>query len=120
MGAEHVAGIENNVGGHLARDGGHCLLRALGAGTGQSCKIPHCGYYARTFRFLDANSHSLSLQALHAGVERDEERQRIKRQRQAEFEMQRKLEEEYRKIQKVSDSGIGGSGQEEKNIGQGT
>ncbi|KAL2222312.1 hypothetical protein M432DRAFT_636933 [Thermoascus aurantiacus ATCC 26904] len=58
--------------------------------------------------------------ALHAGVERDEERQRIKRQRQAEFEMQRKLEEEYRKIQKVSDSGIGGSGQEEKNIGQGT
>ncbi|EEA18764.1 hypothetical protein TMatcc_010695 [Talaromyces marneffei ATCC 18224] len=39
--------------------------------------------------------------AMHAGVERDEERQRIKRERQADFEMQRRLEEEYRKIQHV-------------------
>lgn len=38
---------------------------------------------------------------MHAGVERDEERQRIKRERQADFEMQRRLEEEYRKIQHV-------------------
>lgn len=40
---------------------------------------------------------------MHAGVERDEERQRIKRERQADFEMQRQLEEEYRKIQHVPD-----------------
>ena len=40
---------------------------------------------------------------MHAGVERDEERQRIKRERQADFEMQRRLEEEYRKIQNVPD-----------------
>ncbi|CRG91553.1 hypothetical protein PISL3812_08603 [Talaromyces islandicus] len=39
--------------------------------------------------------------AMHAGVERDEEKQRIKRERQADFEMQRRLEEEYRKIQNV-------------------
>jgi protein PET117 len=48
---------------------------------------------------------------MHAGVERDEERQRIKRERQADFEMQRRLEEQYRKIQNVpegqNDSGSG-------------
>jgi protein PET117 len=52
---------------------------------------------------------------MHAGVERDEERQRIKRERQADFEMQRRLEEEYRKIQNVpegqNDSGSPGLGQ---------
>ncbi|KAL1990423.1 hypothetical protein VTN49DRAFT_6262 [Thermomyces lanuginosus] len=41
--------------------------------------------------------------AMHAGVQRDEEKQRIKRERMADFEMQRRLEEEYRKIQHVSD-----------------
>jgi protein PET117 len=41
---------------------------------------------------------------MHAGVVRDVEQQRIKRERQADFEMQRQLEEEYRKIQSVSDS----------------
>ncbi|OJD14444.1 hypothetical protein AJ78_05212 [Emergomyces pasteurianus Ep9510] len=45
--------------------------------------------------------------AMHAGVERDLENQRIKRERQADFEMQRALEAEYRKIQTVSDSGNG-------------
>lgn len=56
---------------------------------------------------------------MHAGVERDMERQRIKRERQADFERQRLLEAEYRKIQTVSDGdkGGGGSGTE---IKQGT
>ena len=40
---------------------------------------------------------------MHAGVIRDMERQQIKRERQADFEMQKKLEDEYRKIQTVSD-----------------
>lgn len=40
---------------------------------------------------------------MYAGVERDMERQRVKRERQADFEMQRRLEAEYRKIQTVSD-----------------
>ncbi|KAJ9200464.1 hypothetical protein DTO166G4_9065 [Paecilomyces variotii] len=44
--------------------------------------------------------------AMHAGVERDVERQRIKQERQAEFEMQRRLEEEYRKIQTDLKAGI--------------
>ncbi|KAL1878381.1 hypothetical protein Plec18167_004453 [Paecilomyces lecythidis] len=57
--------------------------------------------------------------AMHAGVERDEERQRIKRERQAEFEMQRRLEEEYRKLQTVSGN-IDGSSEGENNIGQRT
>lgn len=48
---------------------------------------------------------------MHAGVERDEERQRIKRERQADFEMQRRLEEEYRKIQNVPE------GQNEPGLG---
>jgi protein PET117 len=40
---------------------------------------------------------------MHAGVLRDMEQQRVKRERQADFDMQRALEQEYRKIQTVSD-----------------
>ncbi|PSN67040.1 hypothetical protein BS50DRAFT_380674 [Corynespora cassiicola Philippines] len=43
--------------------------------------------------------------AMHAGVIRDYEQQRLKRERQADFEMQRALEEQYRKVQTVSDGG---------------
>ena len=39
---------------------------------------------------------------MHLGVVRDMEQQRIKKERQADFEMQRELEEEYRKVQTVS------------------
>jgi len=42
---------------------------------------------------------------MHAGVVRDVEQQRIKAERKADFEMQRQLEEEYKKIQTVSDAG---------------
>ena len=45
----------------------------------------------------------IRLKAMHAGVIRDMEQQRIKKERQADFEMQRALEEEYRKVQKVHD-----------------
>lgn len=38
---------------------------------------------------------------MHRGVERDMEKQRIRRERQADFEMQKRLEEEYRKVQTV-------------------
>jgi len=51
--------------------------------------------------------------AMHAGVERDIEQQRIKRERQADFAMQKALEEEYRKVQTVS------GGDEAGNIGEG-
>lgn len=40
---------------------------------------------------------------MHQGVVRDMERQRIKNERQADFEMQRDLEVEYRKLQNVKD-----------------
>ncbi|KAL9075550.1 MAG: hypothetical protein Q9161_001622 [Pseudevernia consocians] len=43
--------------------------------------------------------------AMHAGVIRDIEQQRVKKERQADFEMQRALEEEYRKVQQVHDEG---------------
>ena len=47
---------------------------------------------------------------MHAGVIRDMEQQKVKRERQAEFEMQRELEAEYRKVQHVRDGdGAGGS-----------
>ena len=42
---------------------------------------------------------------MHAGVIRDMEQQRIKRERQADFDMQRAMEEEYRKVQRVGDGG---------------
>ena len=48
---------------------------------------------------------------MHAGVIRDIEQQRIKKERQADFEMQKALEEEYRRVQHVNDSGaVGGGG----------
>ncbi|KAK3935542.1 hypothetical protein QBC46DRAFT_243108, partial [Diplogelasinospora grovesii] len=43
-------------------------------------------------------------EAMHAGVIRDMEQQRIKRERQLDFEQQKLLEEEYKKIQSVRDS----------------
>ncbi|KAF9692161.1 hypothetical protein EKO04_010133 [Ascochyta lentis] len=42
--------------------------------------------------------------AMHAGVIRDYEQQRVKRERQADFEMQKALQEEYLKYQTVHDS----------------
>ncbi|KAJ5464558.1 uncharacterized protein N7458_000244 [Penicillium daleae] len=39
--------------------------------------------------------------AMHRGVERDMEKQRIRQERQAEFEMQKRLEQEYLKLQTV-------------------
>lgn len=40
---------------------------------------------------------------MHAGVVRDMEQQRIKRERQLDFDMQRELEAEYKKLQTVRD-----------------
>lgn len=45
----------------------------------------------------------INCQAMHAGVLRDIEQQRIKKERQADFEMQKALEEEYKKVQHVDD-----------------
>lgn len=39
---------------------------------------------------------------MHAGVVRDEARQKVKQERKLEFEMQKRLEEEYLQIQHVS------------------
>ena len=48
---------------------------------------------------------------MHAGVIRDIEQQRVKKERQADFEMQKALEDEYRKVQHVGDGkSIGGTG----------
>ena len=43
-------------------------------------------------------------QAMHEGVVRDMEQQRVKRERQLDFEMQRELEQEYKRHQTVRDS----------------
>jgi len=43
--------------------------------------------------------------AMHQGVVRDMEQQRVKKERQLDFEMQRALEEEYKKVQSVHDGG---------------
>lgn len=47
---------------------------------------------------------------MHKGVERDMEKQRVRHERQAEFEMQKRLEEEYLKLQNVSPSVDGSPG----------
>ncbi|KAI9925709.1 hypothetical protein ASPWEDRAFT_112582 [Aspergillus wentii DTO 134E9] len=56
--------------------------------------------------------------AMHKGVERDMEKQRIRQERRADFEIQKKLEEEYRKLQNVPNS-LGESSGGNKN-GQGS
>ncbi|KAI1482988.1 hypothetical protein K445DRAFT_323463 [Daldinia sp. EC12] len=43
-------------------------------------------------------------EAMHQGVLRDMEQQRIKKERQLDFDMQRALEEEYKKGQTVRDT----------------
>jgi len=48
---------------------------------------------------------------MHAGVIRDEERTRIKRERQEDFDLQQELEKEFKKSQSVSSvDGISSSG----------
>lgn len=47
----------------------------------------------------------MHLKAMHAGVVRDMEQQRIKKERQQDFELQRAMEEEYKKVQSVHDGG---------------
>ncbi|KAA8909678.1 hypothetical protein FN846DRAFT_776018 [Sphaerosporella brunnea] len=46
--------------------------------------------------------------AMHAGVLRDEERSRIKRERQEDFEMQAALRDEFLKAQRVRETHEGG------------
>lgn len=43
---------------------------------------------------------------MHQGVVRDMEQQRLKKERQLDFEMQKALEEKYKKVQSVHDGGI--------------
>lgn len=60
---------------------------------------------------------------MHKGVERDVEKQRVRQEREAEFAMQKALEEQYLKIQTVSpstDRQIGGQNNGQNNAGQGT
>lgn len=45
--------------------------------------------------------------AMHAGVVRDMEQQRLKKERKDDFELQQALEKEYRKVQKVVDGADG-------------
>lgn len=42
---------------------------------------------------------------MHQGVVRDMEQQRIKKERQLDFDIQKVMEEEYRKVQTVKDGG---------------
>jgi len=50
----------------------------------------------------------IHLQAMHQGVIRDMEQQRIKRERQLDFDLQRELEAEYKKQQTVRESDYDG------------
>lgn len=57
---------------------------------------------------------------MHKGVERDMEKQRIRQEREADFALQKALQEQYLKVQTVSpstdDSGTG-TGQNSANQG---
>ena len=58
-------------------------------------------YYPPPTPYFPANN---APQAMHAGVLRDIERQRIKKERQLDFEVQAALERELRKSQDVVDT----------------
>jgi hypothetical protein len=59
-------------------------------------------------RFVGPNPSSelntYKLQAMHQGVIRDMEQQRLRQERRIDFEMQRALEQEYKKVQTVKDT----------------
>lgn len=63
-----------------------------------------------TFHLRLPFSFAYAFQAMHAGVLRDMEQQRIKKERKADFDMQRDLEAEYRKVQHVHDGQSTGAG----------
>lgn len=87
---------QSNAGNDHALRHRHRHLRAPAAESGQSCTT--------NLRFINRRLNTdIGLQAMHAGVIRDMEQQKIKRERQLDFEMQRQLEEEYRKVQNVTD-----------------
>jgi protein PET117 len=67
--------------------------------------VEHDGGY-----FLLYETRADSWQAMHAGVVRDMEQQRVKKERQLDFEMQKTLEEEYKKEQRVQSSTEPGAG----------
>ena len=67
-------------------------------------------YHSVTTIFIFSIMTADPLQAMHAGVIRDMEQQRLKKERQADFEMQRALEQEYRKVQPVHDGGAAEGG----------
>ncbi|KAF2668813.1 hypothetical protein BT63DRAFT_426079 [Microthyrium microscopicum] len=52
-------------------------------------------------------SQKVDQSAMHEGVLRDMESQRLRQERQLDFDVQKALEEEYRKVQTVDD-GRGG------------
>ncbi|KAI1006782.1 hypothetical protein K3495_g1434 [Podosphaera aphanis] len=50
-------------------------------------------------------AQSAEKSAMHQGVIRDLEQQRLKKERQQDFELQRALEQDYKKLQSVHDGG---------------
>lgn len=63
-----------------------------------------------TFHLQLLFSFAYAFQAMHAGVVRDMEQQKIKKERKADFDIQRALEAEYRKVQNVHDGQSTGAG----------
>ncbi|KAJ2976965.1 hypothetical protein NQ176_g4638 [Zarea fungicola] len=60
-------------------------------------------FAASTIVFVHFQQRSEKL-AMHEGVIRDMEQQRVKRERQLDFDMQKALEEEYKREQNVHSS----------------
>lgn len=56
---------------------------------------------------------------MHKGVERDMEKQRVRQEREADFALQKALQEQYLKVQTVSPS-TDDSGTGQNSAGQGT
>jgi len=87
---------KDDAGGHGARRIGYyciCALHTKGRESGMSPPLLHILLFC---------SWLIVTKAMHQGVIRDMEQQRLKRERQADFEMQAELEKEYRKVQNVT------------------
>lgn len=89
-------------------------VRCFKSHLGSNESVGHRNYHLRTLRPESRKSCMFSVtaswiilidgQGMHAGVLRDMEQQRIRRERQLDFDMQKTLEEEYKKLQNVENT----------------
>lgn len=84
---------------HLLRP--RCSV-VVSSGSFTTSSAPRKRFSYTLLQFSGSRLTKLALQLMHAGVIRDEERSRIKRERQLDFDVQGELEKKFKKSQPVT------------------